>query len=525
MREQSRRDKAWNDIADEKTVWDMVVVGGGITGAGILREARRAGLKVLLVEKRDFAWGTSSRSSKLVHGGLRYLKQGHVMLTRSALLEREHLIRHSQELVTPLHFLLHTWKNRAPKRWTFALGLTLYNLIAGRWEPLSWPPDAISDQTAEMDMDKLARPLRYFDAQADDARLVLRLILEAVADGAAALNHAHAAPPERQENRLFRMNLRDQVTGQEISIRTKTVANATGAWANDLRHGDDLPVRPQRGSHLMFSAERLPLQRAAMLIHPRDGRPLFLVPWEGAVMFGTTDVDHRENLDQEARITRAEVHYLMEALETAMPQLNLTTDDIIGTWSGVRPIISQGEADPTRESRDHQIWDESGLLTITGGKLTTFRKMAFDLLKKARSYLPDLNIDRKASVYDEPGEITWPDRSDLTGSVKRRLLSRFGANAGKVAETARSDEFSVIPGTHTPWAEIRWAAGAESVVHLDDLLLRRVRIGLLLPEGGAKYMDRIGSICREELGWSMEQWREEAEQYRHIWETCYSLPP
>jgi glycerol-3-phosphate dehydrogenase len=273
--------------------------------------------------------------------------------------------------------------------------------------------------------------------------------------------------------------------------------------------------------------------QAISFMHPVDGRPVFVLPWEGSVLFGTTDVDCDVPLDQEPAITPDEVAYLMAALAAHFPSLNLGLDDIVSTFAGIRPVIGTGKADPSDESRDHVIWEEHGLLTVTGGKLTTFGHIAAEALAAgwpqlvaAGCLLPeataDLEEDRDllaaldAALLDE-----WR----LDERTRQRLLGRYGQDAAALLAAAEPGELEPIPGTPFLWAELRWAARAEGVVKLDDLLLRRVRLGLLLPRGGADVMDRVRQICQPELGWDNARWQSEEVAYQAIWQASYAVPP
>jgi len=502
--------------------WDMVIVGGGITGAGILREAVRLGLRTLLVEKRDFAWGTSSRSSKLVHGGLRYLKGGHFMLTRDSLIERERLLKESQELVTPLYFLAPTYKGEKPGRWTLSAGLALYDLIAGTWDHEHFPQAPFQELAPHLKKEGMSGGFRYKDAQTDDARLVLRLLFESQAHGGICHNYVSAQGLERKDGEVQAVILKDQSTGETFLARTRVVVNATGVWAEELRKPEHPCLRPLRGSHLVFHQKRLPTFQAIMFLHPKDRRPLFLLPWEGASIFGTTDMDHGHEIEGEAGISEAEVCYLMEGLTAKFPSLNLTYNDIVSSFSGIRPIISRGKVkDPSKESRDHEIWDEQGLITITGGKLTTFRKMAFQLLSKASHYYPNgLKLNGKPPLF-ESCELRMPG---LSPEIATRLLGRYGSCAQSLADAAEEGELAYIPHTQTTWAELRWAARWEKVEKLEDLMLRRVRLGLLMEEGGAAILDEVETICRPELGWSQARWETEVANYHKLWRSSYSIP-
>ncbi len=483
------RDTNWSRLSQP---WDILIVGGGITGAGILHEATRLGLRSLLVEQRDFAWGASSRSSKLVHGGLRYLKEGNLKLTRDAVRERERLLKEGVGLITPVGFLFPIYKGKSP-------GAMMYRQAG------------------------LTGGFRYGEAQVDDARLVLRVLREAVDAGGTALNYVRAGELLWQQDRVVGARLRDREQDRTAEVYARVVINATGAWADQLREQASAPahIRPLRGSHLIFPAWRLPLPQVVSWNHPLDHRPVFLLPWEGISLVGTTDSDHMQSLDEEPSIHPEEVAYLMAALEDQFPSLQLTLDDITATFSGVRPVITSGEANPSRESRDHAVWKEKGLLTVTGGKLTTFRLMVADVLKEGVAREPQ----RPGSLrLLNPVEGNEASLQQVGETLRRRLLGRHGADTPLLINMARPGELETIPGTQTLWIELRWAAHAEGVVHLDDLLLRRVRLGLLLPDGGRAHLPAIRALCQAELGWSDERWEQEEETYLALVRTSYSLP-
>ena len=273
----------------------------------------------------------------------------------------------------------------------------------------------------------------------------------------------------------------------------------------------------------MLPAWRLPLAQAISLMHPADGRPVFAYPWEGVTLVGTTDVDHKEDLSHEAAITRAEFDYLMAALHDQFPQLNLTDDDIIATYAGVRPVIDSGKADPSREGRDHALWLEHGLLTVTGGKLTTFRVIALDALKLAATRLPELR-DKLTPQAIFPPAPPLRYTPQLPAGQAQRLQGRYGSQAQPLIDAAQDGELECIPGTATIWAQLRWAARHESVCKLEDLLLRRSRIGIQLRGGGIDILPRVRAICQAELGWDDQRWDTEQAAYLALWKTRYSLP-
>jgi len=507
--------------------WDLIVIGGGVTGAGILREAVRMNLRVLLVEQKDFAWGTSSRSSKLIHGGLRYLKEGHFMLTRDAVKERERLLEEAPGLVEPLDFLVPVYKNRGPGKWVLEAGLSIYDLIAHKRQHRFYPVSEFVELAPHIDRKELVGGFCFVDAQVDDARLVLRLIDEAVQLGAYALNYTTAAQIVRDsKGKVSGLKVEDIETHQAKTLSTRAVINATGAWAEALHRSPEpnLHLRPLRGSHLVFSSRVLPIDKAVSFIHPADNRAAFVIPWEGVVIVGTTDLDHRQDLAVEPAITREEVLYLMEGLKTLFPALDISLENCISSYAGVRPVLSKGKLAPSAESREHVIWEDNGLVTITGGKLTTFRKMAHAALNAAKPFLPRGQFfDNNEPVFS-PVPQTPEKCYGLSSEIWHHLYGRYGASADKLVSTAAPQDLTPIPGTHTLWAELPFAARHEKVRHLDDLLLRRVRIGLLTPQGGKAHMNRIKKLCAPVLPWNRKQWNQEIKRYFARWKHAHALP-
>jgi len=527
------RDGIWSEI---KQPWDVIIIGGGITGAGILREATRVGLKTLMVEAHDFASGTSSRSSKLVHGGFRYLKNAQVRLTYYAVRERERLLREGRGLVNPLSFLMTSFPTDPFPSWVMGLGLTVYDLLAFRWGHQYYDEKGLRELCPLLSNPQLLGGQRYIDAMTDDARLVLRVIREAVRAGATALNYTKAEGLLfNQRGRVCGVKIRDVSTrpsNREAEVEAQLVINASGAWSDEIRelaYGSYLPPRAKhlrklRGSHIIFPQDTLPLTRAISAFHPDDSRPVFAFPWEGVSIIGTTDVDHSQDLLINPVISEEETHYLLKVGAFLFPDLDMKYSNIQSTFSGIRAVIDTGIEDPSKESREHVIWYENGLLTVTGGKLTTFRLMAKDALFSVRKRLmvkiPSINSQRILDI--PPIDPIWDP--SLDPSFRLALLGRYGMDTPEIMADIRSDEMNFIERSNTLWAELRWAAQAEAVVHLDDLLLRRVRIGLTLPQGGIPWLENIRKIVQDELGWEDKRWEKECRTYINLWHQSYGLP-
>jgi glycerol-3-phosphate dehydrogenase len=516
------RENVWSQLDQE---FDLIVIGGGITGAGILREAARAGLKAILFEQGDFASGTSSRSSKLVHGGLRYLKNAQIKLTWESVHEREHLLKEGRGLVTPLPFVMANFRGDKIPGWVFGVGLTMYDIMALKWNHAAYDPKGLRGLVPQLSSPDLVSGFRYFDGQTDDARLVLRVVQEAMKDGALALNYARVEVLLKTKNRVTGVAVRDLAPGCDkmVEVRARVVVSATGAWADEMRKqvGGRERLRVLRGSHIFLPQSKLPLTRAVTFLHPADGRPVFILPWEGVTLVGTTDVDHKTVPTTDLRVSQAEAEYLMDSVTHVFPALGLTLADVQSTLAGVRVVVDTGKANPSKESREFVLWNESGLLTVSGGKLTTFRLMAQTALRAVRAALPEhSHLGRDERVLD----LLLPETilCNVPPELRLRLMGRYGAEACNLVDAAQPGELAAIGSSPSLWAELRWAARSEGVVHLDDLLARRVRLNINLPRGGMGELEKIRKIAQPELGWSDERWKEEVERYRKMWEDYYS---
>lgn len=528
-------------LATQKFEWDLVVVGGGITGAGIYREAAGRGLRVLLLEQKDFAWGTSSRSSKMVHGGLRYLAGGQFSLARDSVKERQQLMEALPGLVEPLPFLMGHYRGGFPGPWVFDKVLAIYDWMAGK-RFRKFIVNGASDYWAPgIKKENLLGLTRFQDAVTDDARLVMRVLHAANREGGTALNYTTALKLIQRSGKVEGVEFRDELSGEVVSVMAKAVVNATGAWTDTLREclGKDKVIRPLRGSHLVVPSWRLPVAFTVSFFHPKDKRPVFVFPWEGVSVIGTTDLDHRSGLNNEASISEEEALYLLDAVNHQFAQAQLALCDVISTWSGVRPVVSKrkggtidltAENNPSDENREHVIWNDNGLVSVAGGKLTTYRLIALDVLRQLMTVIPE-KLTENSLAEPLPFELRSASLSagkrKLSKRAALRLAGRYGPHAESVAaciDEGSSTGSERISWTDTLWSELVWACESESVEHLDDLLLRRTRIGLLLEQGGQSQFSRIRKICERYLGWSAERWQQECERYLDIIATYYAAP-
>ena len=527
--------------------WDMLIIGGGITGAGIAREAARRGLAVLLIEQKDFAWGTSSRSSKMVHGGLRYIASGDYKTTLLSVRERERMLSEASGLVNEMHYVMPHYKGKFPPPWIFNTLLRVYDGLAGKRYSKYFKKDAFLQLNPHIKQDKFLGASQFSDAVTDDSRLVMRVLDEAINDGAHAINYLKAESLITNEQGLVTgATLKDtssEDNGHSYDVHAKVVVSATGAWADTLRmqaskqteQSFHKQIRPSRGSHLVVSQERLPLNQAYTFLHPVDKRAVFVFPWENRTVLGTTDLDHPPLDDNEVGITNEEVDYLLAATNNLFDDVDISRKDVISSWAGVRPLISDGgdgkRVSPSKEKRDHSVWLDNNLVTVSGGKLTTFRLIALDVLKKCQevlaldeSVIQNNNLDSDQVFSNQIP--TNPKFATLSKTLQQRLQGFYGLQLDRLLELAHEEDLAYVTDSNTIWAEIRFAAHYEQVIHLDDLLLRRTRLGLILPHGAMTPLisDRLKQICQQELGWNEQKWQREVDRYTQLWQSYYHLP-
>ncbi len=516
-------------LADER--WDLLIVGGGIVGAGALLDAASRGLKVALVEQDDIAAGTSSRSSRLIHGGLRYLQQGHVGLVREALAERARLMTLAPHLVRMEAFLFPIYGPRALKRAFYEIGLTAYDLLgstasAGRHQHLGLADTlAYAPNLVRKD---LRGALLYHDAMEDDARFTLAVARTAIAHGqgaAVAVTRVRALAPIRDGDRIGGAAVRDLVADVELDVRASAVLDATGAWASSpdrpLGSGS-FSVLPARGSHLVIERGRIPARGGMTLRIP--GRVAFMVPWPGHWIVGTTDKPYRGPLDHVAA-SAEEVDEILGTLNGAL-DLSLTRADITGTYAGLRPLVAPTNADRSVTiSREHRVAVEApGLVRVSGGKYTTYRVMARDAVDAALG----LAARTRPSVTGELPILGAATRAELDALAARlgrepgldvstatSLVGRHGTAARDVLALGRDHDLvrPLLAGHPFLEAEIAWAVEHEMALSVDDLLARRLRLAQVLRDRGAAIAPRVAEIAGLGLGWSPDHQTAEVASY------------
>jgi glycerol-3-phosphate dehydrogenase len=496
-------------LADE--TFDVVVVGGGITGVGVALDAASRGLRTALVEKGDFASGTSSKSSKLVHGGLRYLQQGEVRLVYEALAERQRLRHNAPHLVRVLPFLIPILNRDGvvnPKI-ARALGTAMwgYDLTGGlrigkRHKRIS-AAEALA-YVPTMPAERVASAYLYYDARADDARLCLTVARTAASYGAAVVNHAAVTGLRKDVDGTVTAVV-VEAGGTAIDVAAAVVVNATGVWSDDVRaldegtHPDS--IRPAKGIHLTLPWDKVRNEIAVVIPVPKDRRSLFVVPWGDRTYVGTTDTDYDGPLD-DPQCTPDDIAYVLRALNRSITT-GITEADITGTWAGLRPLVKQTGGRTADLSRRHQVTTSpSRVVSVTGGKLTTYRRMAADTVDEVMDLLERRGRSRTkrlrllgAEGYVEPAE---------SAGEAAHLAGRYGSEAALVESLFDADPAlrqPLVPGLPYLAAEAVHAARHEMATTLDDVLARRTRARLLAREASIAVAPAVAALLAPELGW------------------------
>ena len=535
--------------AMQETRFEVVVVGGGITGAGVALDAASRGYSVALVERDDFGQGTSSRSSKMVHGGLRYLQNFDLGLVREALLERQLLVRLAPHLVYPTPFLVPALgKERRDRR--IGIGLNMYDVMAtsriGRGrsqrsehstEADYWSPDrhrTISGEEAEELVPALG-PMEpgsaylFYDCQTDDTRLVLTVLGEAERFGAVVVNGAEVTEVLDEGGRADGVGCIEAESGERFEVRADNVVNATGVWADRIRPDEllteeEIPkIRPSRGTHVTLSTEDLDIGTAACIVPAGEGRTIFALPWYGRVLVGTTDNDYEGDIDH-VPPSGDDVSYLLEALDSYFG-VSIGPGDLTGAYAGVRPLISSGDPKKSVDiSRKAELYEtSSGMLTITGGKLTTFRRMAAQVVdriierdgREAECRTDDIQLGMGARPED------LETTAELPEGATEQLAFRYGHAARAVLDLCQErPELAepLVPGHPDVLAEVVIAARAEQARSVADVLLRRTRLGLVAaPElRERERLEAIAALLGRELGWSRSRIAAEPDAWAEV---------
>jgi glycerol-3-phosphate dehydrogenase len=530
-------------------VFDLLVVGGGITGAGIARDAALRGLKVALVERGDFASGTSSRSSKLIHGGLRYLEMGDFKLVFEAVRERQRLMRLAPHLARPQAFVLPVLDRSKHGMFVLDVGLTIYDVMAafaGVMTHKALRAKGLRQLEPLLRAEGLHGGVRYHDAMTDDARLVLANLRGAVQAGAVPVSRMAFLGPEWKHGHLVAARLRDQWTGEALQVACKLVVAAAGPWTDELlgawRGQPGASMRPSKGVHVVVPRARLPLSQAVTMT-ARDGRVVFALPWPDATVIGTTDTPYDGDL-AEPPCTRDDAEYLLQTAndQFLVPDRPLEVADIVSTWAGIRPLVVSpdegkrlagaasgehgkpdsegGQASSYKTSREHLITtDPRGLVIIAGGKLTTYRTMAAETIDAAVALLPTERTTAlrpcQTANLPLPGAEGMPagkaplaaleallrESHGLEPALARQLAWQYGTEAEQVLAVCQAEPDGlqpVVDGLPVRWGELAWLTQHEMVLGLTDLLVRRTQLQYLAGERLRPLLPALGQrLC----GW------------------------
>jgi len=503
--------------------FDVLVIGGGITGVGTALDAASRGLKTALVERHDFASGTSSKSSKLIHGGLRYLQQGDVRLVYEALAERQRLRHNAPHLVRILPFMIPILTRdgvmNAKLARAFGSALWMYDLTGGaRIGKLHrrLKKDAALAHMPTLPADRLASAYLYYDAQADDARLCLTVARTAADHGAAVLNGATVVGLRKERDRIT--GARVAVDGDEVEVAATVVVNAAGVWADDVRALDEAThpnsIRPAKGIHLTVPWDKVRNDIAVVIPVPKDKRSLFVVPWGDFTYVGTTDTDYDGPID-DPQCTREDLEYVLRALNASVTT-GVTEADVTGTWAGLRPLVKSAPSGRTADlSRQHKVAvSPAGLVSVTGGKLTTYRRMAADAVDTVMD-----RLERKGHSKTKRLRLLGGDGYvEPTGTERlSHLRRRYGTLATDVEGLITADPSlgaPLVPGLSYVAAEAVYAARHEMARSVDDVLSRRTRARLLDRAASGEAAPAVARLLAPELGWDDEETARQLATYR-----------
>ena len=531
-----RRTDILNEV--DGATFDLVIVGGGINGAGVAHDAALRGLKVLLLEQRDLAFGTSSRSSKLVHGGLRYLEQYQFRLVFEGTNERAALRKVAPHLVRPLMFALPVYKEDRYPLWMVDVGLWMYDSLAlfkaERFHTTLRSATRMLEREPLLNPDGLTGGIIYYDCMTDDARMTLENAMVAAELGSPVITRAKvtAVDDAQAKDRPCTVHFTDQLTDKTYRVKAHGIINCTGAWTDSIRRLAEVErgvIRPTKGVHLVVKRERLDVQHANTLVTPQDGRVFFAIPWHGRTVLGTTDTDFDGDLS-EVGVTAQDVSYLLEAANHRFPSVDLKAEDVIATWAGLRPLIEpDGDISESEVPREHQIYTDGRMTTVAGGKLTTYRRMAAETVdvaakaaglkvgasKTLRHLLPgarglDPSLDAAAAELVK--------NTDLPEDVCDRLVKVYGSNASRVAAYVVTDAGladRISPERPAIFAEVVHAVDHELAVTVDDVLVRRTSVSLTAEDQGSAAAERVADLMKERLGWTAQERQRHLDEYAH----------
>ena len=510
-------------------LFDILVVGGGITGAGIARDAAMRGFKVALVDKGDFASGTSSKSSKLVHGGVRYLELFEFGLVFEASRERRTLWEIAPDLVRPLPFLFPVYRDARWPAWMVDMGLWMYDglsLFRNFKRHRMYSNAQIRQMMRGIDTSNIAGGAHYYDAQVDDARLTLESIRAAHGHGAVIANYTQVDGLLKDDGHVIGVQVHDVQSGRQLTIHAHIVVNATGPWTDTLVQLDEpnspRRVRPTKGVHILVSRDKVGGESAVAFPAKSDGRLMFVIPWGKFSIIGTTDTDYQDDYDR-VYATAADVDYVLAAVNHAFPQSTIQKSDVISTYAGLRPLVMQQGKSTTKTSREHEIWTtESGLVNIAGGKLTTYRAMAQELVDLAAQQLREQFKVAPASPcvtartgLIEGNGIFSPD--GLSDEVITHLRHTHGPQYGRVLQVANREarlRQPIVAGLPYIWAEVPYAIENEMALTVHDILSRRTHILNEAIDNGLGAAPEVAARLGEFLDWDKTKIEKELRAFQ-----------
>jgi glycerol-3-phosphate dehydrogenase len=516
---------------------DLLIIGGGINGSGIARDAAMRGLRTMLVEQNDLGSGTSSRSSRLIHGGLRYLEQGEFGMVLEANRERRTLLRIAPHLVWPLPFVFPVHRGDRISRWRLAAGMVLYDALALF---RNVRPHRMLGKRGMLEAEPMLRDrgllggARYYDAQCDDARLVIATARSAIHHGALVANYMSVVALERTAGRVVGAEVEDRFTGERGVIRASVVVNATGPWSDQVRRLEDAGaaplLQPTKGIHVVVDRSRLDHREAIAFTSPIDGRVIFVLPWGDLSYIGTTDTDTSEPPDG-LTVSAHDIVYLLRSANARFPSARLSVEDVRATWAGLRPLLLDRERHLTStRSREHAIVPGSGgMLSVVGGKLTTYRSLAAEVVDQAMKELRHRDRQRHAEAGTDEEPLPGGETADLSQFRERglelglpaasvdHLLRHYGTEAAGIFNLGGADRRlfrQLLPPHPAVEAEVVHAVRRELAQTVEDVLVRRFHLFYEHPEQGAPAAQRVAELMAEELGWDEARTALEAERYR-----------
>ena len=518
--------------------FDVVIIGGGINGAAIARDASLRGLAVALIERDDYAAGTSSRSSRLIHGGVRYLEHGYLHLVFEASRERRVLLRTAPHLVRPLTFTWPVYRSARLPRWKILAGLWLYDLLAlfrNVKNHARLSPQDVLDREPALERAGLTGGALYYDARTNDTRLTLANVIDAADVGATVLNHANVTGLVRDGARAAGVTVHDALGGTTLTVRARCVVNAAGPWSDEVRRWDEpehgARVRGTKGAHVEVPRDRIGNRDAVTLVSPVDGRVMFVLPSGRHTIIGTTDTDTTMSPEQ-VRATEDDVDYLLRSANGCFPTAKLVRADVISAWAGIRPLIASGNTGaPASASREHAInVSETGVVSISGGKLTTYRAMSaqvVDTVERAIGRRPTRCTTGTRPLpggdFANLGDVER-DAARTVGDVEvsAQLVATYGTHWREVwahAESDRTLAARLVPHLPVIGVQVVYAVLNEGACTLADVLVRRTHLAFELRDQARAIAPLVANLIAPHLGWTpagvsaaVREWEREAER-------------